>query len=200
MRKEEISLLDRCFQGESAAWDEFVEKYFNPVAGAIKYILGKYSLNYNDSELEDLTQEVFVALMEQDYRRLRLFRGEKNCSLATYLRVLSARKAIDYLRRKGREKISLQHYKTVYDREGDDHLSEASFCPEEESPETERMKAIIAGLSPPERLFIHLHFYRELSLQEVAKILKVSPETAYTRKSRLLKKIRLSLKKAAAER
>lgn len=189
MNKEE-ELLYRCFQGESAAWEIFVNLYVTPINNSIKYILNKYDPNYSDSELEDLTQGVLVSLMEQDYKRLRLFRGERNCSLVTYLRVVAARQTVDYLRKKGREKNLLHHYKTIGGPEMEEGLGENVLSLVDEALEIEKVKEIIAGLSSQERLFIQLHFYRELSLKTTAEVLNISPEAAYTRKNRLIKKFR----------
>lgn len=199
MRKEDELLLYRCFRGEGDAWDDFVNIYLAPVSTAIKHVLDKYTSFSSGNEVEDLTQRFFLSLMEDDYKRLRIFKGERNCSLATYLRVVASRQAIDYLRKQGRERNLLDQYKTVHEREAEEDPSDMDLSPGGKAADLAEVKKVIARLSPPERLFLHLHYYRELSLKATAQTLNISLEAAYTRKSRLLKKIRRALKKTVPQ-
>jgi RNA polymerase sigma factor (sigma-70 family) len=55
------------------------------------------------------------------------------------------------------------------------------------------MAEALESLSPRDRLFVDLHFYRGLPPKEVAAILKTSVNAIYTQKSRILGRLRQSL-------
>jgi DNA-directed RNA polymerase specialized sigma24 family protein len=48
---------------------------------------------------DDLFQEIFLTLVQDDYFQLRRFRGDHGCMLASWLRMIAARRAIDHLRK-----------------------------------------------------------------------------------------------------
>ena len=60
--------------------------------------------------------------------------------------------------------------------------------------EEQQVAEALESLSPRDRLFVDLHFYRGLPPEDVAAILNVSVATVYTLKSRLLDKLRAVLK------
>jgi len=48
----------------------------------------------------------------------------------------------------------------------------------------------VAALNLDDRLFVTLYFLREMSLPEVAEVMKVTVNTIYSRKNRVLKRLR----------
>ena len=56
----------------------------------------------------DVYGDVFLALFENDFARLRSFRGENDCSLASWIRLIASRKTLDYLRDRGRRSRLLE--------------------------------------------------------------------------------------------
>ncbi len=65
--------------------------------------------------------------------------------------------------------------------------------------EQERLLSqIVEALAPRDRLFVNLYFYQNLSPEEIAKILGVSTSAVYTKKSRILTRLRESLNNAEA--
>ena len=101
MTEKEKTLLTGCLKGEKAAWDAFVLQYSSLVYHTIKKTLSLYHCDSSSNPVEDLYQDVFVSLLRDDFRKLRQFRGDRGCSLASWIRVLAARLTIDFLRKQG---------------------------------------------------------------------------------------------------
>jgi RNA polymerase sigma-70 factor, ECF subfamily len=57
----------------------------------------------------------------------------------------------------------------------------------------ERVARALAALSPEDRALIHLHYYEEQSLAEIAPVLKVSRDALKMRLARAREKLRASL-------
>lgn len=143
---------------------------------------------------DDLTHEVFLALLRDDGARLRQFEGRNGCSFGGWLRVVAVRLTIDVLRRE-RRLVSM-------DDESSRMLElRRSLTSSEPDPETalvgselaERLQAAVAGLPPKDRLLVELHLVRGVALDEFAATMGVSMNAVYVRKSRVLERLRALL-------
>lgn len=96
MLVEDRELVRRCCRGDEEAWQEFYGRFRplveNMAAAALKRSRGARDL------VEEITADVFEALVEHDFRALRSFRWQ--CSLQTWLRVLVRTYMIRRIRRK----------------------------------------------------------------------------------------------------
>jgi RNA polymerase sigma-70 factor (ECF subfamily) len=87
-------LLQRCRQGDQAAWHELVGRHTRRVFGVAYRFCGRVD------EAEDLTQEVFVKV----FRNLDRFQ-ETDASFATWLAAIARNQAIDHYRRRREERV-----------------------------------------------------------------------------------------------
>ena len=83
MTEKEQNLLTGCIAGEKAAWDAFVLQYSNLVYHTIRRSLTLHHTEGSDEVVEDLYQECFVSLLRDDCKKLRQFKGERGCTLAS---------------------------------------------------------------------------------------------------------------------
>jgi RNA polymerase sigma-70 factor (ECF subfamily) len=88
-------LLQRCLAGEPRSWEEFVDRFVGLVLHVIDHTAQARGTSLAAEDREDLVAEVFLAIVRQDFRVLRRFRGES--SLATYLTVIARRVVIGQL-------------------------------------------------------------------------------------------------------
>jgi RNA polymerase sigma factor (sigma-70 family) len=96
MTDEEKKHLAGCLRGEKAAWNDFVRQYSGLIYHTIKKTL---SLSDTSQHLiDDIFQDIFLSLVRDDFAQLRRFRGDHGCTLASWLRMIAARRTIDYLR------------------------------------------------------------------------------------------------------
>ncbi|MBI4487923.1 MAG: sigma-70 family RNA polymerase sigma factor [Deltaproteobacteria bacterium] len=187
MTEKEKALLASCVNGEKAAWDAFVLQYSGLVYHTIKKTFTLYHTEPRPDLVEDLFQEFFLSLLHDDFKKLRQFRGDRGCSLASWLRVAAARLTIDYLRKQGPSKVELA---ATLPHDQPDPSN--SLIDEEQE---RSLSQILQALPSRDRLFIDLYFRQSLAPEEIASMLRVSVSAVYTQKSRILDKLREILQK-----
>lgn len=186
-------LLAACRAGAPEAADRLFAAYAPVVRAAIGRYLAARSHARTDLT-EDLTHEVFLALLRDQARRLKSFEGRDGCSFAGWLRVVAVRIAIDTLRRE-RRTLSLDD-DTPAMTELRRSLASAAPDPETAARGAEtatRLRNAIAALAPKDRLLVELHLLRGAPLAAVAEALGVTANAAYVRKSRVLERLRRGL-------
>lgn len=188
MTDQEQTLIAGCIRGEKSAWDELVEQYSKLVYHTIRKTLTLHHTESRDEVIEDLYQEFFIAILQNDCRKLAQFRGDGGCTLASFLRIVASRLTIDHLRKKPAHTVEVTD--TLVSDQPD---APGSLIDDEEQ---KSLAVAIESLSAKERLLVDLHFHQGLSAEEVASILKISPGAFYTQKSRLVAKLRETLSKS----
>ena len=190
MTEKEKALLSGCVHGDKAAWDAFVVQYSSLVYHTIRKTLSLYHVEARQELIEDLFQEFFLSILRDDFRKLRQFRGERGCSLASWLRLVAARLTIDFLRQQGLRTVEVP-----------ENLPSAEADPSDSLMDTEqaaRLTQALEELPPRDRLFLEFYYRKGLSPEEIAAILKVSVSAVYTQKSRILAKLREILRNTVA--
>lgn len=194
MTEDEKDLLIRCFNGNPQAQADFVTRYSDLVYYTVLRTLRTKSPGWQAQDIEDLYQTVFLLLLERQCKRLRQFRGKNGCSLRSWVRMIAVRTVIDHLRSR---KDALSH---------SDALDAASLLLNlpgdlvdpvdllDRAQQMDRVREGLRSLVPRDRLFIKLHCFKEMSIQEVAEVLGVSENNAYTIKHRALKRLKAFLK------
>lgn len=176
--------------GESGSEARLIEAYGWVVREAITRFLTFRTRGRIDLA-DDLTHEVFVALLRDGGRKLRTFAGRHGCSLAGWLKVVAVRLAIDRLRREGR--VVMLEDDTPRMAEIRRSLRSEHGDPEaamQGAEAVERLARAMAQLTAKDRLVAELHLVRGRALEDVAAILGVTMNAAYVRKSRLLERLR----------
>lgn len=82
-------LLQRCLARQPHAWEDFVDRFLGLVVHVVTHTAHSRSIAISPHDLEDLSSDVFLAILTDDYGVLRRFRGQS--SLATYLTVIARR-------------------------------------------------------------------------------------------------------------
>ncbi|HXV83127.1 MAG TPA: sigma-70 family RNA polymerase sigma factor [Candidatus Binatia bacterium] len=190
MTDDEQELLSRCFARDQAGWSEFVQRYAGLIFHTIKRTSAVHGAQRSQDFADDLFQEIFLTLVQDDYFQLRRFRGDHGCTLASWLRMIAARRTIDHLRKSkippGLLEEPLEHDPAqALERASDDEQSLV-------------LAKAVEDLPPQEKILIDLFFREGLSAKDVASILRMSIGSVYTQKSRILAKLRERLRKANA--
>jgi RNA polymerase sigma-70 factor (ECF subfamily) len=186
MTDQEKNLLAGCLQRDKAAWDAFVLRYSSLVYHTIRKTFGLYHVEVRPDAVEDLFQEFFLALLRDDLKKLRQFRGDRGCSVASWLRVVATRLTIDSLRKDMLSDVELAEV-----------LSADSSDPSGSLLQEELHESLSNGLqtlSSRDRLIVDLYYRQGVKAEEVAAILEASVNAVYTQKSRILGKLREALK------
>ena len=189
----DFELIQACVSGDKKSWDEFVDRFSRLIYDSIIRIFRKYGSDFDKDILDDLHNDVFVSLLDNNYKALRVFEGRNGCKVASYIRTISARKAIDFLRRI-KPVVSIEEgseNKNGVDSRIIDAL--AVFSTEEniESNESaEVSKALLGELKKEEFKLCELFFIEKESPEHIAEKLGISVDNFYVRKQRVLNKLK----------
>jgi RNA polymerase sigma-70 factor (ECF subfamily) len=187
-----LAFVQRLIKQEKDAWNEFIAKYSRLIYSYIHSALGSGSHSFGAGDASDIFQSLFASLLEDSFHKLNSFKAKNNCSLASWLRVVSINFTIDWMRR-ARPALSL-------DQEGRDGepalLSLLADTRQDSSSEAlgneklEGLKECVDGLSQEDRFLIEMHFLRGIGLQQLSSFLDLSRGAVDMKKSRLLEKLR----------
>jgi RNA polymerase sigma-70 factor (ECF subfamily) len=185
MTEKEKILIAGCVTGDKSSWDKFVQQYSALVYHTIRKTLALYRAEVSPDLVEDLFQEVFLSLLKDESLQLRRFRGD--CSCASWLRMIAARRTIDSLRKSSRavDLVDDSMYKNALDQTSN----------ESNDDQLQQLAGAISHLEPHEQIVIDLFYRQNLSAQDVASILRLSVGAVYTQKSRILSKLREAFQK-----
>ena len=179
--KEIEELLRRCAAGgDEAAWRRFVELFGPALEAGVRKVARQAGLPGDPASREELLQEVYCRLLEDQGRILRDCRGDTAPAVAAYLRRVAESVAVDRLRlltavKRGRH---LQ----VRLRDADRRRWRDSFVAESPGPEARllarerrhrafaRCRRLVGGRTPGRDLSVlFLAYCRGLSSREIAR-------------------------------
>jgi RNA polymerase sigma-70 factor (ECF subfamily) len=187
-------LAQRCIERQPGAWREFVDTYAPTIKSLARRYLRLHGKYPDESILEDMLQDVMVALTRKDFKLLRNY--DPTYSLKTYLGVVT-RTEVHRLLRKKRPLV------------GKDEEIEAAAPVEsdasgaaEEHETKEILTAALDRLSERDSTILRLRFMREFDYRQIAQALGISEasvgQTLHRAKQKLLAQLRGSLDPAAS--
>lgn len=157
------------------------------LSGYLKKVLRLVILIVKDRNLaEDITQEVFL----KAYRSISSFRAES--SMQTWIYRIAVNEAKKYKR-----SWSFRHL--FFRAEVDLGVMEDAQAATLKKDQRLQFARLIMGLPNNYRQVILLHYYEDLSIEEVAEVLGVTTGAVYTKLHRARKKLKELLEKEGAE-
>ena len=151
------NLIKRCLARTPRAWEDFVDRFLGLVVHVINHSAQSRSIRLSDQDREDLTAEVFLAIVDDEFAVLRRFRGES--SLATYLTVVSRRVVVrELLKRKSVVSI----HETDEPANPDDGASEQRINSRDE------VERLLRTLHGPEADVVRMYHLEGKSYQEIS--------------------------------
>jgi RNA polymerase sigma-70 factor (ECF subfamily) len=157
-------LLKQCLAKAPGAWEDFVDRFLGVIVHVIRHTAHARSVPLGDDDLDDLCSEVFVTLLQDDFRVLRNFRGES--ALSTYLTVIARRVAVREISRR-RQAEAMGHvaaHQAAVD--GGEVASSTSARLEN----NEELRQMMERLSPTESRVVEMFYlegqsYRRISVE-----------------------------------
>ncbi len=184
--------MRECTKGDRKSWEAFVKRYSRLIYNYIYAVLRAKGIDFLTVEnTNDLFQEIFLQLVQDDFRKLKSFKGKNGCSLATWLRQVVINYTIDYVRTL-RPMVSLEE-------ENENRLSLKELIPDsalsasDAAVYKERVLALgecIETLDSDEKYFLELHIRGDLTLDELKDHLGTTRGTIDMRKARIIEKLR----------
>jgi RNA polymerase sigma-70 factor (ECF subfamily) len=187
LREIDRQLLDRCLTHQPKAWNDFVDRYMGLIYHVIHHVAHARSVPLSEADVEDVAADIFLAIVDDDYKVLRDFKG--NSSLPTYLTVVGRRVCIRSIVQRFRE-AELGHATAHRAIIEDDHNEAEPIIAAEE---VERM---LATLPDREAQVVRLYHLKYLNYRQIGKELGI-PENSV---GPILAKARRGLKRIAEQR
>tara|TARA_A100001037_G_C15032867_1_gene581830 strand:+ start:142 stop:768 length:627 start_codon:yes stop_codon:yes gene_type:complete len=186
-REAERRLIDRCRNGETAAWDELFDHHY---AATSRFVF-QLSSDFSVEDSEEICQEAFYSVV----KNLGSFKG--GSALQTWIFRIAANKARDYRAKQtaakrggGMTPLSLQ----AEDDEGNRLLDPPSPLP---SPDAELLRdekwklvgEAMQRLGGPCQEILELRYFGDMPYQEISQTLKLNEKTVSSRLSKCRDKL-----------
>ncbi|MBI3617737.1 MAG: SIMPL domain-containing protein [Candidatus Omnitrophica bacterium] len=162
---DDFELIKGCIAGGKRFWDVFVEQFTRLIYDSIIRTFKKYGAEINQDIIDDLHNDIFVFLLDDQYNALKAFEGRNGCTLASYIRTIAIRKTIDYWRRL-RPTTSIDHEGDYEEGKRQKFFNELAIFDNHDSLEQEDVLQMV------EILFQHLEERREADLPAAYKKLQ----------------------------
>ena len=185
---EDVRLMELVSTGDTAAFEQLVERHQRLVVGTVSRMLG------NNSDAEDIAQQVFVRVWKSASRYVA------RAKFTTWLLKITRNLVFNELRRRSRHaQVPLQ---TESEEEERPIRDDQAMVPDASLLEHELQEAIdaaIANLPESQRLAVILRRYEELSYEEIAETLDQSVSAVKSLLFRARTELRASLSRYLAE-
>lgn len=161
----DYNLVQKARNGEQNAFAELMERYRD----SIYFMLLKMVQNKDDAD--DLTIEAFG----KAFNRLDLY--TPNFAFSTWLFKIASNNAIDFIRRKKKNTISIDQ--AIGGDDGDEmymDLRSDGLTPEEISIREQKMKImrqVVQKLKPRYRQLVEMRYFEQLSYEEISEKLEL---------------------------
>lgn len=180
MKNDDVELILSVLDGDQSAFTKLVRKYQKPIHALAWQKIGDFHF------AEEITQDTFLKV----YQKLATLKDPNR--FAGWLYRIAARQCQAWLRKKRMQTQSLEDT----DTEQIEKMTYSQYVAEERAKAaTEAQRDIVhkllARLQENERTAITLHYFGEMTCEEISRFLGVSPSTVKSR----LRRARLRLKK-----
>jgi len=182
-------LLNGVLDEEPGAWNGFYERYRRLMIACVRKVLRRYTAVYIEADIEDTTNMVCLNLIKDDYKKLRAYDPERGCKLSSWVGLIATNTALDALRRRAplHESLEVGPHDEPY-QVADPGASPADVL--EHRSKWERLQAAVAQLGDSDRLFMELYYDRQLEPEQIARMMRISINTVYSRKNKVREKLR----------
>lgn len=182
-------LVQHCLARQPHAWEDFVDRFLGLVVHVVTHTAHSRSIAISQHDLEDLSSEVFLAILTDDYAVLRRFRGQS--SLATYLTVIARRVVVRELLKR---RIMTNHSDTGEMQQVEDEAAEV----EERLSNREEVERLLDELHGDEAMIVRLYHLDGKTYHEISRTMGVPVNSIGPALSRARAKMRQHGVNAAA--
>jgi RNA polymerase sigma-70 factor (ECF subfamily) len=168
-------LLEHCLAAKPRAWEDFVDRFLGLVIHVINHSAQSRGIRLTPQDVEDLSADVFLAIVVNEFAVLRRFKGES--SLATYLTVIARRVVV-------RELLKRRPGEELHEETATQSSAEQRFIDREE------VERLLEGLEGSEAEVIRLYHLEGKSYHEISQALGLAENSIGPTLSRARGKLR----------
>ena len=185
-RRRISRIVDRLAAGDNRAaaseYAHFVKLYSQQVLDfTVRMVSSR-------ADAEELAQNAFV----KAYRALEKFEGK--ASFLTWISRIAYNESINHLKRRKIRLIDIDEASIADDDIADDELSTGN------EERIRLMENALDNLPPDERMLVHLYYYEDKPLQEIAYVMDAEPNALAVRLHRIRKKLLIMIKEKEYDR
>ena len=195
-------LIKNCIKKDKRAWDIFVERYSKVVFWAIRDRLKRFGYNFDEGDIEDIHQDVFISLWSDN----KLAQVKDRSRVAGWLAMVAGNAAIDYFKKMKRQSPpnSLSLYEEIYKSgDGGDKTLEDVLPSQDAGPGKrahlndifELVNSEIDSLKPKEKIVVRLNLLHGMRHRDIAEALKMPVNTVSTTIARAKEDLKVKLRR-----
>jgi RNA polymerase sigma factor (sigma-70 family) len=186
--EEEREILNECIVDKRC--EKLSEQYRNLIYRTVQKTFIYKNAPLIKEELEEVQQDVFVQLFDDDCRRLRQYKEGGGRNLAGWIILIANRTALNHLRVKDPHAVVSRQYLMLFEdiREEFDIRQEINRL--EARQQLMKIIEAVKQLAPLEKKVFTMHYIEDLSLTEIAARLNREIGNIYTIKSRSVKRLK----------
>ena len=149
-------LLRRCLERAPRAWEDFADRFLGLVVHVANHTAECRGFELDAATRDDLVADVFLTIVANDFGVLRRFR--RNCSLATYLTVIS------------RRVIARRLHSAIRNRkQNNSRIADvAAEAPPTRIENSEEIQKLLTRLDPKEASVVRMYHLEGKSYQEIS--------------------------------
>jgi RNA polymerase sigma-70 factor, ECF subfamily len=190
----EVELLGAVIARQPGGWEAFYARYERLMISCLRKVLRRYTALHNDQDIEDMLSMVLLNLVKDDFKRLRAFDATRGYKLSSWVGLIATNTALDELRKRDPQNKSLDEDTS----EGGETRAvlDPGPSPTEILVRREQWAAILRAISElpdDEQRFFALCYDEEVEPEVIAKQLKISVNTVYSRKNKIREKMKKSI-------
>ena len=156
------NLLERCLQRKPRAWEDFVDRFLGLVVHVVNHTARARSIRLSADDRDDLSAEVFLTIIKNDFAVLRNFRGKS--SLATYLTVVARRIVVHELL----ARMSAAQLVEGSSPHSAQYVPDPHASAEDRLADQEEVERLLAGLRGTEAQVVRMYHLESKSYQEIS--------------------------------
>ncbi|HEY5955184.1 MAG TPA: sigma-70 family RNA polymerase sigma factor [Polyangiaceae bacterium] len=183
--EDELALLSGLVSGHPGSWREFSVRYTRMLESCIARVAVRFPGLLGPEDVREIYALLCLNLLANDCHRLRSYDPDKGTRLGSWLGLIAAHTAYDYLRHVRREPTGPRV---------DELVDLAAQIPEtsdtcERREQARQVAQLVEELSDRDREFMSLYFGQGLTAEQVADRMGISVKTVYTKKHKIRSKL-----------
>lgn len=186
-------LHGRLLDHDERAWAELFRRFRPLMLSCIHRTALRRGERLSEDERLEVYAELCCLLVQGDLRRIRAWNPERGSKLSTWMGLLASHAASDYLRARRRrprpEPLDALPEPATTEPDALDEV----LADERKS----RLRALLDDCSATDRRFVELYYAKGLLPEEVARAMRISVKTVYSKKHKLGARLRSLVRRAA---
>jgi RNA polymerase sigma-70 factor (ECF subfamily) len=181
---EDRRLVRALVEDDAAAWREFQRRFDRLVTRCITKVTKRFAA-VSPEDVREIHAQLYLSLVAHDHAKLRAFDPSRGSRLSSYAGMLAMHCAYDWLRSQRREP-QREALAEAADLTSDTPDPFELAAQQERADLAARM---LEGFSERDRTFAALYFGEGMDPREIARSMKISVKTVYSKKHKIKAKL-----------